>query len=559
MAAHLWQVPPCLPWATDNTTTGECECSMMQLQGAVQCEDTEGHQLSVRACTCISYSEKLKTVLTGNCLYTCFTGKESGEGGTSHQLSVLNLTSLNHALCSRYNRQGFLCGECVEGHAPAVYSYTVDCVQCLEYRYNWLKYLAVAYLPLTVLYFIVLALSISVTSGRMVAYVALCQIATTPALVQLYFVNKINGLFSAYVRWLLLLYTFWNLDILRSVYPPFCLHPDVSPLLIYSLDYVVGLYPLVLIFLTYLVVKIHDRSVVCVWLCKPVFKLVTLIRRHRTDVHSSLVKGFASFFILSYVKILNVSFQLLTPSGSIYNLTGEVTDIKYLRSDSKVPYFGPTHLPYAVVAIFMFSTFNVLPLVFLCLYPCRCFQQCLNYTHLHHRAVHTFMDTLQGCYQHGPRDYRHFAALYLLLRVLALVLFFFNDSLLFYSAASALLMSAAIVVAIFKPYQNARHSTCDVILLLATSLAALCVASYVEGIFVDPLHYLPSRKDHIILISVVFLSMVLPLYGLLLVLRFLVPSKVTNYLKDKVLKLRWHSQGSTRMDEVPHRLLYTDC
>ena len=106
----------------------------------------------------------------------------------------------------------------------------------------------------------------------MVAYVALCQVVTTPALVQFYSVNNVNN--SAYIWWLMSLYTFWNLDILRSVYPPFCLHPDVSPLLIYSLDYVVGLYPLVLIFLTYLVVKIHDRSVVCVWLCKPVFKLV---------------------------------------------------------------------------------------------------------------------------------------------------------------------------------------------------------------------------------------------------------------------------------------------
>ena len=545
---------PCLPWATDNTTTGECECSVPQLKGAVQCGDTEGHQLSVRFCTCISYSEDLNTVLTGNCLYTCF--MPSGEASTSHQLSVTNLTSLNHALCSRYNRQGFMCGECVEGHAPAVYSYTVDCVQCLEYRYNWLKYLAVAYLPLTVLYFIVLTLSISVTSGRMVAYVALCQIVTTPAFVQLYSVNGIN---SPYAKWFLSLYTFWNLDILRSVYPPFCLHPDVSPLLIYSLDYVVGLYPLVLIFLTYLVVKIHDRSVVCVWLCKPVFKLVTLIRRHRTGVHSSLVKGFASFFILSYVKILNVSFHLLTPSGSTYNLTGEVTGIKYLRSDSTVPYFGPTHLPYAVVAIFMFSTFNVLPLVFLCLYPCRCFQQCLNYTHLHHRAVHTFMDTLQGCYQHGPCDYRHFAALYLLLRVLALVLFFFNDSLLFYSAASALLMSAAILVAIFKPYQNSHHSTCDVILLLAVSLKALCVASYVEALLIDPLHYLPRREHYTLLYSFVFLSMVLPLYGLLLLLRFLVPSKVTNYLKDKVQRLCRRHQGYTPMDEVPQRLLYADC
>ena len=31
-----------------------------------------------------------------------------------------------------------------------VYSYRVDCVKCVDYRYNWLKYIAVAYLPLNV-------------------------------------------------------------------------------------------------------------------------------------------------------------------------------------------------------------------------------------------------------------------------------------------------------------------------------------------------------------------------------------------------------------------------
>ena len=119
-------------------------------------------------------------------------------------------------------------------------------------------------------------------------------------------------------------------------------------------------------------------------------------------------------------------------------------------------------------------------------------------------------------------------------------------------------MSAAILVAIFKPYQNARHSTCDVILLLATSLVALCMTSYVEAVLINPLHYLRRRVDGIGYVFYLLIN-VLPLYGLLLLLRFLVPSKLTNYLKNKVQKLCGRRQGYALLDEVPHRLLYTDC
>ena len=115
-------------------------------------------------------------------------------------------------------------------------------------------------------------------------------------------------------------------------------------------------------------------------------------------------------------------------------------------------------------------------------------------------------------------------------------------------------MSVAILVAIFKPYQNAHHSTCDVNLLLAASLAALCVASYVEAIFLTPLHYLQGKKRYM-LYAINLFAVVLPIYGMFLLL----PDKVINYLKYIVQRVHGRRQGYTPMDEVPHRLLYSDC
>ena len=58
------------------------------------------------------------------------------------------------------------------------------------------------------------------------------------------------------------------------------------------------------------------------------------------------------------------------------------------------------------------------------LYPMRSFQRCLGYcTRIRWQFLHTFADAFQGCYKNGTngtRDYRYFAGLYLLFRIVLL-------------------------------------------------------------------------------------------------------------------------------------------
>ena len=80
-----------------------------------------------------------------------------------------NMTEFNDNACHslQMNRTGQMCGSCVKGFAPPVYSYSLACVNCTDYKYNWIKYIAVAYLPLTVFFVIVITFRISAVSGAM--------------------------------------------------------------------------------------------------------------------------------------------------------------------------------------------------------------------------------------------------------------------------------------------------------------------------------------------------------------------------------------------------------
>ena len=95
-----------------------------------------------------------------------------------------------------------------------------------------------------------------------------------------------------------------------------------------ALDYLVGVYPLFLIFLTCIAVFLHDRYSIMVKIWKPVYKMLSCIRRE-WNIRGSLIQAFATFLILSYVKILNVSFDLLLPI-CLKDVKGDILNIIYL-------------------------------------------------------------------------------------------------------------------------------------------------------------------------------------------------------------------------------------
>ena len=142
----------------------------------------------------------------------------------------------------------------------------------------------------------------------------------------------------------------WNLDFFRLHYKGICL--PISSLTALSLDYAIAFYPLFLIFLTFLATELHARGFrIVVFLWSPFRRMF----RQRWENKSSLIDVMATFMLLTYNKMLSVSFDLLAFTQP-FNLNGTFTG-KYLYHDATIVYFGSKHLPYGVMAILFLTVF----------------------------------------------------------------------------------------------------------------------------------------------------------------------------------------------------------
>ena len=374
----------CPLWTSEEA--GVCKCDN-NLREIVQCQKDKGAQQLLQ-CYCMTTAEGNNSfLLVGSCPYTC---KE--RYNTYVNIKTNTSSDINNKTCGPFHRTGVLCSKCIEGYGLPVYSYTLSCVNCTDYKYNWIKYIAVAYGPLTLFYIAAVIFRISATSGLMICYVTICQMLTIKGLV-MWLTNLKLGKHDAIwiIKLLLTLSSVWNLDFFRSLYPPFCLNPTISALHVLLLDYLVAVYPLILILITYSLVKLHDRYTLVVWFCKPLYICFHKFRKE-WDIKTSLVASFATFYLLSYVKIINVTADVLTPTY-YYDIEGERSEL-YFYYNASIPYFGKEHLPYAVFATIFSFLFNICPLLLLCLYPCTCFQKFLNKTgcrcHTLHACLHGY-------------------------------------------------------------------------------------------------------------------------------------------------------------------------
>ena len=454
-------------WLTPSTSSN-CECGS-SLGGIVECNNSSG-KVSLLPCYCMTFSNNESMLVVGRCLYGC-AGREYAK---SYYPLPSNTSELNK-LCSRYHREGQLCGKCEEGFALPVYSYNTSCVNCTNhYASNWIKYLAVSLLPPTMFFIIIVTCRVRVTSGVMNAFVLQCQILSIPALIRSYSLGlelQYGGgsivLHMAAVTFTF--YSMWNLDFFRALFPQFCLHPETTVLQILALDYVVAVYILVLLIVVYLFVKFHDsdfRIIVCMW--RPFHRCFAHFRRD-WNIKTSLIDSFATFLLLSYTKFLSVSSDLLTPV-TIFNMDGETLNKEFFYWDGTIHFFGSEHLPYAILALTVVIIFNILPLLLLCLYPCRWFQKCLNYCKFQNQILHIFMDAFQGCYKDGTNgscDCRWFAGLYLFFRILIMVFIGVTYNTTFFlpllGCASLVLLLLTVVL---QPYKANAHNRINIVFLL---------------------------------------------------------------------------------------------
>ena len=275
--------------------------------------------------------------------------------------------------------------------------------------------------------------------------------------------------------------------------------------------------------------------------------------RQQWDIKTSIIDAFATFLLLSNIKLLSVSFDLLTPT-LVYNMNNTVVGI-FLYYDASVEYFGKKHLPYAILALFVILIFIISPILLL-LYPLRCFQRCLSCFGVRWHALPIFIDAFQGCYKdgtNGTRDCRYFAGVYLLVRLTLFILSAFTRNATLYVLAILFFIGLAILLAIIQPYKTefAAYNVVDLVFVL--TMAMWCSALVFFNTAVVKARYLLKVS---IIVSI--LLAVLPLlYLVVIFLRWICShNKVVQKLVQRIKRRACNQTHGTGLEEsLPDRLI----
>ena len=471
------------------TESGSCECGS-ELSGDVHCDDSNG-EVSLVLGHCMTYNPSTGTLLTGytNCGYL---------GGPSRAYSTIpNESSLvNDFVCrsgSRH-RKDFLCGRCMDGYGPAVNTVDIVCAKCKP-SFALCMGLLLVILPITVFYAIVIMFHVNLTSSPLLGYVIFCQYITM-------IVSQDYGLYESFLdrmdrfgQYVLrisvgLSGVWWGFIPVYGLIDPVCYTPNLTHLQKICLGYVIVLYPLALLLVTYVAHKMHERNcrvVVCLW--KP-FRRCVLKTRRNWSASDSIIHAYATVFFLSSSLLSYVTFNLFFTTN-VYSTNGTVVS-RVLVYEPTVEVFSSHHLPYAVTAIILYFFLGICPTLVLLFYSTRLFTRCCRLRSRMYVYLRTFAEALHGCYTdglHGTRDFRFLSPAplfcYILFSARAVNFVSTADILHYMLSFTLVILTLSFVVGYVRPLKSAYMNFSVSFHLMAMGYSTAVVVLWLDGGILD--------------------------------------------------------------------------
>ena len=465
----------CPPWfVLDERSSTGCSCS--NAVGVIKC-GSEYPLLHFGFC--MTYNSSSETTECGPCPYVAHYINITFVENILYLQLPNNVSLLNEFMCGPLNREGALCGKCKDGYGIALYSYTLECSKCWGHGYEWVLYFFLELFPITVMYFLVVIFHIRAASSPLSALVFMSQIVVYTIRLnvplRMYIENEVTGFPYVVLQVLLVLCGIWSLDFFRSIIPSFCVSSTIKTVHALTLEYLVAFYPIFLILLTYICIKLHDNNFrPVVWLWKPFHKHFAHFRR-RWDFKASIINAFTTFLLLSFSKILFVSFTSLF-SFDTYQNYGDTKCLLYY--DPTVECHTLEYAMFGVIAGCVLVIFIICPTVLLIVYPTRLFRKCVSccgFRKVH--ALNMFVESFQGQYKDGTngiRDFRMVSASFLILRILILASFINRNYYLLSSLGqTTLLVSVTCFYAIARPYKLSTMANADIVVLFLLELLSL--------------------------------------------------------------------------------------
>ncbi|XP_065890679.1 uncharacterized protein [Dysidea avara] len=370
---------------------------------------------------------------------------------------------LDELFCSPKNREGVLCGRCKAGHYVYANSKDLACGRCTV-NSGITIYIFAKIIPLLVFLLTIVLLDINLASGQLNTFVFFSQML--PSL-NLYAGGQITIADGAkpFVDLYQFCYGVFNLQYFESLdsFPGVCTFKYKSALTPVTLEYIVAVTPIAIMFLVWLIMYTSDY---CVFMGKrnvvgrmgqQLRKLYRKVKPNKSiSLSESFFRGIVTFLVLSYSKFTLVTLTILTPaylSGPGGKNYGVVANL-----DGTEDYFGQGHLPYAIPALFVLIFVVLLPLAVMAMYPRLC-----NMLGLHVHRIMPFFDALHVAFKHNCY---YFALLYFVYRLILEAIFTFA-----YEVQQQYVLQQTILIIILmvhvmkRPYKKNINNIVDICLL----------------------------------------------------------------------------------------------
>ena len=540
MSVYIRECPPGFV-PTGNTNKSTCVCSedsTVSYYGNVLCDyDNYNYSASLSGGHWMG-KDSDNVTLVGNCPpQYCFKSDH-------HKYNPLpqSFSELDAHVCS--HRTGVLCGRCRDDYGPAINSRSksFNCVHCKKVNTaaRTIYYFLLVYVPLFLLFLGIIVFNIKLTTGPANAFILYSQVISST------FDLSADGqipleLSVPHFDTLLLVYqlpySVFNLRFFEQLVEPFCLSPSFNTLDVLAFDNAVGFFPLAMIALIVVCVKVHGC---CRGRCRSVPTWCERLRRLFPRIGDSIIPAFASFILLSYTKFTLTSSYLIRQE-SLINASGHSVESRVYYAGQYSSWEPAYILKYMIPASILFVLLGVLPPLLLLEYPLKWCElaigrvACLK-RHYPTTKAHIFLDAFQGSFRHRMR---FFAGLYLLFRLIVDLSYTFSQSWVeHYLVQEVTCIVFIILLALCRPYKPEYNVFNFVDLAMFANLAVITAL----GLYLYTVsHINPHLNPPLAVFVVQFILVLLPLVCMIAALIwFLAVPRLLNFYQ----KLRSSDEGN---------------
>ena len=323
-------------------------------------------------------------------------------------------------VCNKTHRMGILCGQCLPGYAPAINSDLLDCTSCDDQsaKRHWIFYILSFYVPLFVVFLVIILFNIRLTTGPVNAFILYAQVISTTLNLNAQGGSPISVAYGAHANAFQksyeVPYDLFNLNLLTHLLPPFCLSESLNALDVLALKYLEALFPVLMIILTTLLLRCERQSKIRLNCCS-----------HQKCCRMSLEHSFAAFILLAYNRLCEITIYLITPVRIVDGAIKTVEKRVYYKGDFL--YNNENYVIHYKLPAYIFLVILILLPVTLLHYPLQWIEKHLLFKVRWLRNVYPsakiaiLLDTFQGCFKNNRR---YFAGLYFALRLLLFVAYY---------------------------------------------------------------------------------------------------------------------------------------